>query len=140
MAKNKTFWDEIKNDGFWLYGGTQGWEVHFTLEETVTIDHKTGKSKRKKSLQPQWPFGYGDGVSREEKALCRKEVMQKHKQRKMLAQASRNEAEYRDLHLRVDSERWENILATGITGLALGNYIRATYLTEREGYALFWNM
>ncbi len=140
MAKNKTLWDTIKNDEFFLYGGKQGWEVHFRFEVVGSFNRATGEYKRRKVLQPQWPFGYGDGVSREEKALCRKEVMQKHKQRKMLAQASRNETEYRDLHSRINSERWEDIVATGLTGFDLANYIRVTYLTDDEVHALFWRM
>jgi hypothetical protein len=141
MAKVKTYWDEIKNDEFFLYGGNWGWEIHFRFENVGRWDPKTGEHKYTKSLQPQWPFGYGsEKVPREEKALCKKEVMQQYKQRKMLAQASRNKEEYRDLHSRINNERWEDIVATGLKGFNLGQYIRSKYLTEREAYALFYNM
>lgn len=141
MKKVKTYWDEIKNEEFFLYGGNWGWEIHFRFVETWDWDRKTGERKSKKSLQPQWPFGYGsEKVPREEKALCKKEVMQKYKQRKMLAQASRNIKEYGDLHARINKENWEDIVETGFKGINLGNYIRSKYLTEREAYALFYNM
>lgn len=140
--KVKTFWDEIKNEEFHLYGGNWGWEVHFRFEETTTFNRKTGEFKTRKSLKPQWPY-FGNGsekVPREEKALCKKEVMQKYKQRKMLAQASRNEEEYRDLYKRINNENWEDIVATGIKGLNLGQYIRERYLTYQEAHSLFYRM
>jgi len=140
MAKVKTYWDEIKDQEVFYYGGNRGWEVHFRFIETREWDRKTGDCKVKKSLQPQWPWGYQDKVERSEKSLCRNEVMRQHKQRKMLAQASRNQDEYRDLHSRINKERWEDIVATELKGINLGNYIRSKYLTEREGYALFYNM
>jgi hypothetical protein len=140
MAKVKSYWDEIKNDEFFLYGGNQGWEVHFRWTETSLFDRKTGEFKRRKTIQPQWPFGYGDRIPRGERTLCKKEVMQKYKQRKILAQASRNSEEYRDLHARINDERWEDILATGLKGFNLGQYIREKYLTDSEAHALFWRM
>jgi hypothetical protein len=141
MKKVKTYWDEIKNEEFFLYGGNWGWEIHFRFENVGRYNPKTNEHKYVKSLQPQWPFRYGsEKVPKEEKALCKKEVMQQYKQRKMLAQASRNLEEYRDLHARINKERWEDIVATGFKGINLGNYIRSKYLTEREGYALFYNM
>jgi hypothetical protein len=141
MAKVKTYWDEIKNDEFFLYGGNWGWEIHFEFVEDWRYNPKTGGRKEVRSLKPQWPFGYGsEKVPREEKALCKKEVMQQYKQRKMLAQASRNQEECRDLHRRISKENWEDIVATGLRGFDLGSYIRSKYLTEREAYALFYNM
>lgn len=138
MEKVKTYWDEIKNEEFHLYGGNQGWEVLFRFTEIGYWDRKSGEYKYKKSIQPQWP-GFS-GASREERALCRKEVMQKYKQRKILAQASRNYEEYRDLHYRINNERWEDILATGLKGFNLGKYIREKYLTDSEAHTLFWRM
>jgi hypothetical protein len=140
MAKVKTYWDEIKNEEFFLYGGNQGWEVHFRFVENWRYNPKTNESKKIRSLQPQWPFGYGDGVPRGERTLCKKEVMQKYKQRKMLAQASRNSEEYRDLHNRINDENWEDIVATGLKGFNLGQYIREKYLTDSEAHTLFWRM
>ena len=146
MAKVKTYWDEIKNEEFFLHGGNWGWEIHFRFETTQTYNRKTGERKTSKTLKPQWPFGdYGSDrkVPREEKALCKKEVMLKHKQRKMLAQASRNQEEFRDLYSRISrisEEEWNEIVATGLKGFDLGNYIRQSRYTEREANALFYNM
>jgi len=138
MAKVKTYWDEIKNEEFFLYGGNQGWEVHFKFENVGYWDRNSGEYKYKKSIQPQWPFF--EGVPREERALCRKEVMQKAKQRKILAQASRNLEEYRDLNARINRECWDDIVATGMKGFDLGKYIREKYLTDSEAHTLFWRM
>jgi len=140
--KIKTYWDEIKNDEFSLSGGNWGWEVCFRFEETNTFDRKTGEFKEGKTLKPHWPSfnSGGEKVPREEKSLCRKEVMQKYKQRKMLAQASRNLEEYRDLKRRVSKENWEDIVSTGIKGLDLGRYIRGKYLTDQEAHSLFYRM
>jgi hypothetical protein len=140
MAKVKTYWDEIKNDEFFLYGGSQGWEVHFRRVKVGHWDKKSGEHKYKESIQPQWPFSYGEKLPKGEKALCKKEVMQKYKQRKMLAQASRNYGEYRDLHNRINNENWEDIVATGLKGFNLGQYIREKYLTDSEAHTLFWRM
>jgi hypothetical protein len=141
MAKVKTYWDEIKNEEFFLYGGNWGWEIHFRFVEDWRYNPETNESKKVRSLKPQWPFGYGsEKVPREEKALCKKEVMQKYKQRKMLAQASRNQEECRDLHRRISEENWDAIVATGLKGFDLGKYIREKYLTDSEAYTLFWRM
>ena len=140
MAKVKTYWDEIKNEESYYYGGKQGFEVPLKWVETYHYDDKTHTSKRGKSLQFQWPFGYGDGVPASEKALVRKEVKAKRKKEKMLAQASRNQEEFRDLYARVTDENWDEIVATGLKGFDLGQYVREQHLTHSEAHSLFWRM
>lgn len=143
MAKVKTYWDEIKNDEVFFYGGNQGWEVHVRWETYRDWNRKTGESVVRRRLTPQWPFGYGDGVSREEKALCRKDVNLQIKKRRILAQASRNQTEYRDLMGRVygmEESEFNKIIQTGLKGFELGNYICHNYLTDSEAHALFWRM
>jgi len=143
MAKVKTYWDEIKNEESYYYGGKQGFEVPLKWVETRRYDSKTRTTKRGKSLQFQWPFGCGDGVPASEKALVRKEVTAARKKEKMLAQASRNQEEFRDLYnriSRISEDEWNEIVATGLKGFDLGNYIRQSRYTEREANALFYNM
>jgi hypothetical protein len=72
--------------------------------------------------------------------LCRKEVTTARKKEKILAQASRNQEEFRDLYARVSDENWDAIVATGLKGFDLGQYIREKYLTDSEAYTLFWRM
>ena len=138
MAKVKTYWDTIKNDETFYHGGSRGWEVHLTRENWIEYNHKTGTSKPVSRLVWQWPF-FG-GVPRAERAACRKDILEQRKKARILGQASRDREEYHDLYARVDSENWNDILKTGITGFALGNYIRQKYLTHNEAYSLFYRM
>ena len=140
MAKVKTYWDEIKNLESHYYGGKQGFEVPLRWTATCRYDSKTGKNIKGRSLQFQWPFSYGDGVPASEKALVRKEVKLARKKEKMLAQASRNQEEFRDLYHRVYDKNFEEIVATGLKGFALGQYIREKYLTRSEAHSLFYRM
>jgi len=140
MAKVKTYWDEIKDQESHYYGGKQGFEVPLRWVETRRYDSKTRTTKRGKSLQFQFPFYSGDGVPAAEKALVRKEVTAARKKEKMLAQASHNQEEFRDLYARVTDKNWDEIVATGLKGFALRSYITSKYLTNREANALFYNM
>lgn len=138
MAKVKTYWDTIKNEETHYYGGERGWEVHLRNQTHYQYNPRTGEYKEVTKLEFQWP--YFDGVPRAERAQCRKDVLEARKKQRILAQASRNKEEYRDLINRVDSENWKEILATGITGFELGDYIRYKYLTYSEAYSLFYRM
>jgi len=140
MAKVKTYWDEIKDQETFYYGGNRGWEIHLRWENTYTWDRKTGENKVGRRLQFQFPFCPGDGVPAAEKALVRKEVTTARKKEKMLAQASRNREEFRDLYARISDENWDEIVATGLKGFDLGKYIRERYLTHNESYSLFYRM
>lgn len=140
MAKVKTYWDEIKNEESYYYGGKQGFEVPLRWTATCRYDSKTGKDIKGRSLQFQWPFGWGDGVPASEKALVRKEVKLKRKKEKMLAQASRDREEFRDLYSRIDDVNFDEIVATGLKGFDLGQYIRERYLTRSEAHSLFYRM
>jgi hypothetical protein len=143
MKKVKTYWDEIKHEESFYYGGTQGWEIHLRWKETLTWNPKTHEYKEGKSLQFDFPFRAGDGVPGAEKSLVRKEVTFKRKREKLLAQASRDRAEFDDLYSRVSrvsAEEWNEIIESGLKGFDLGTYIRSKHYTEREAYALFWNM
>lgn len=95
MAKVKTYWDEIKNNETNYYGGDYGWEIRLRKEEYYY------KSEKKYRLAFQWPFG--DGVSRAERAKCRKDVLFARFKEKTLASASANRNEYHDLCQRVGS-------------------------------------
>ena len=128
MTKIKTYWDEIKNHPSRFSGGKQGWEV---IRERCPYSNK---------MIFIFPFSSGDGVSREEKALCRKDVKKQFELIKTLAQASRNREEYRDLYNRVSDENWNEIVATGLKGFDLGKYISERYLTQDQAYTLFYRM
>ncbi len=138
MAKVKTYWDTIKNNETFYHGGKRGWEVHLRKETHYMWDIKTGIEKKVEKMEFQWP--YFDGVPRAERAECRKDILEQRKKERILAQASRNREEYRDLVNRVNSENWNDIVATGITGFSLGQYIREKYLTHDEAYSLFYRM
>jgi hypothetical protein len=140
MTKVKTYWDDIKDKETFYSGGSQGWEVHLKYTNVYTYNSKTHVTKESKRLQFHFPFSTGDGVSREEKSLTRKEVTFKRKKEKLLAQASRNREEYRDLVSRVKLENWDDIVALKMTGFTLGQYIREKYLTYNEAHSLFYRM
>ena len=143
MTRVKTYWDEIKNDEVYFHGGSQGWEVKLGWVEYWKWDQKTGEQTKTKKLELQFPFGYGDGVKASEKSQTRKEVNFQKKQRKILAQASRNRQEFEDLNNRVyrmSNEDFNDILKSGLKGFSLGQYIREKHLTEGEAYSLFWRM
>jgi hypothetical protein len=138
MAKEKNYWDTIKNNETFYHGGKRGWEVHLRKETWTEYDYKKGAEKKVTRLQFQWP--YFDGVPRAERAECRKDILEQRKKERILAQASRDREEYRDLCARVDSENWNEIVKTGITGFPLGNYIRHNFLTHSEAHSLFYRM
>ena len=138
MAREKNYWDTIKNDETFYHGGARGWEVHLRKETHYMWDSKTGTEKKVTKLEFKWP--YFDGVPRAERALCRKDILAQRKKERILAQASRDREEYRDLCARVQSEKWDEILKTGITGFPLGNYIRHNFLTYSEAHSLFYRM
>jgi hypothetical protein len=138
MAKEKNYWDTIKNNETFYHGGKRGWEVHLRKETWTEYNHKKGTEKKVTRLQFQWP--YFDGVPRAERAECRKDILEQRKKERILAQASRDREEYRDLVNRVNSENWDAIVATGIRGFELGKYIREKYLTHNEAYSLFYRM
>jgi hypothetical protein len=133
--KVKTYWDEIKNEHTYFTAGARGWEIKY-----MDINITRVASNEKPTMKLIFPFGYHDGVPYSEKVECRKDANRQFKQYKMLAQASRDHLEFKDLFSRINNERWEDILDTKLKGFELGNYIRSKYLTERESYALFWNM
>lgn len=138
MAKIKNYWDIIKNEETHYYGGEQGWEVHLINQTHHQYNPRTGDCKEVTKLEFQWPSF--DGVPKSERTQCRKDVLEARKKQRILAQASRDRKEYMDLVNRVNSENWEEILATGITGFDLGDYIRHKYLTHSEAYSLFYRM
>ena len=138
MAKEKNYWDTIKNNETFYHGGKRGWEVHLRKETWTEYDHKTGTSKLVSRLVWQWP--YFEGVPRAERAECRKDILEQRHRERILGQASRDRGEYRDLCERVYKEDWNKILATGIRGFELGRYIRETFLTESQAYTLFYRM
>lgn len=143
MAKVKTYWDEIKDEETHFYGGSMGWEVHLRWVENYQWDSKLGTSVKKRRLELDWPFGYGQKLPIGEKAQARKDVLLQKKTRKLLAQASRDHKEYRDLNSRtynLTPEEWEEIFDIKMKGFILGDWIRRQYLTADEAYSLFWRM
>jgi hypothetical protein len=142
MAKVKTYWDTIKNEETFYSGGSQGWEVHLRYSDTHKYNHKTHEYKVAQTLQFQWPFSTGDGISREEKAQVRKDVTTARKIQKILASASINQSDYQDLWKRAYG-RTEEIIKLyddGLTGFALRNHIFFNFLTNAEAHSLFWRM
>ena len=144
MAKVKTYWDEIKDQETFYYGGSQGWEVHLRRQPFYIFDPKTHESKEVEKLQFEWPFYIGDGISRKEKAAIRKEVTMKRKLEKILASASINRNEYQDLRSRIDTSELEQeiikLYNDGLKGFPLRNYIQQNHLTNSEAHSLFWRM
>ena len=127
MAKVKTYWDEIKNRETFYSGGDRGWEIHLKRDDG-------GK------LYFCWPFSTGDGVPVGEKSKARKEVMFKRFRERVLASASANRQEYRDLMERVgEMNEQEFKEAIGeMRGFELRNYICQKYWTYSESFASFW--
>ena len=140
MTKVKTYWDEIKNEESYYYGGTRGWEIPLRWVDVSKYDNKTHKTVKSRSLQFVFPFSSGDGVSSVEKALTRKEVKLSRQKEKMLAQASRNVEEFRELRSRVYGESWGMIASTGLKGFDLARYIQNTFITQNEANSLFYRM
>ena len=132
MAKQKTYWDEIKNNETHYNAG--GWEIH--LRKDTYYD----KAKEKTRLAFKWPFSPGDGISRNEKSKCRKEVLFARFREKTLASAAANRGEYLDLMSRVghmsESEFKEAI--GNMAGFELRNYICSKYWTHAESFASFY--
>jgi hypothetical protein len=132
----KTYWDEIKNEPTFYYGGDRGWEVHLRKEE-----YWGGKqSKPSNKMIFDFPFRAGDGVPRSEKAKCRKDVLFKRFKEKTLAQASSNQEEYRDLNRRVGkmNEIEFKKMIGNMKGFELRNYITTNHWTYEESFASFW--
>lgn len=131
MTKIKNYWDEIKNKETFYCGN--GWEVHYNSE--IGNDGK-------KRFYWQWPFYTGDGVKREDKSKCRKEVLFVRFKEKALASISTNRDEYQDLRSRVsdlsEEEFRELINNSGLKGFELRNYIQTKYWTSSESFASFW--
>lgn len=139
MGKVKTYWDEIKKEETHFYGGERCWEVYLRYEDRY--DSRTDTTKQ--SLTLQFPFSTGDGVPREEKSLCRKEVMFQVKKRRELAKASSNHTEYRDLQSRtrdMGNAEFNDLLKRGLKGFNLRDYIIQNHLTSGEAYSLFYRM
>tara|TARA_R110000868_G_scaffold14247_3_gene66247 strand:+ start:231 stop:671 length:441 start_codon:yes stop_codon:yes gene_type:complete len=146
MAKRaKTYWDEIKDEECHFYGGSMGWEVHLRWDENWVYDHKTDESIKKLQLKLQWPWGYSgqEKLPKGEKAQARKDVLLQKKTRKLLAQASANRSEYRELNQRTGNmshEDWDELFKLKLKGYDLRNYIQLNKLTDGEAYSLFWRM
>jgi len=142
MAMVKTYWDVIKNQETFYSGGSQGWEVHLRYSDTHKYNHKTHEYKVVQTLQYQWPFSSGDGVSREEKAQTRKDVTNARKIEKILASASVDQYEYRDLCKRAYGRHDEifKLYDEGLKGFALRNHIAFNFWTDAEAHSLFWRM
>lgn len=144
MAKVKTYWDEIKDIEMFYYGGSQGWEVHLRYSDTYRYNPKTHESKKTQTLQFQWPFYTGDGVSREEKSQTRKDVTKSRKLERILASASIDRSEYLDLckrtYSKTNQEAVIDLYSKGIKGFALRNHIIQHFLTDGEAYSLFYRM
>jgi hypothetical protein len=141
MTKVKNYWDKIKDKETHYSGGEYGWEVHLKMNTYRVWDHKTNKEKIVSKLEYQWP--YWAETPRAERALCRKEVLEKRKQHKILAQASRDGEEFYDLQNRVggiNSDIWNEVKELNIKGFDLGKYIRERYLTDDQAYTLFYRM
>lgn len=140
MAKVKTYWDEIKNKETHYYGGDMGWEVHLRYQVHHSFNIKTNEWEESRKLVWDWPFRAGDGISREEKSKTRKDVMFERARVKILAQASANKEEYRELMSRVGNkseEEFYKIIGT-MRGFELRNYISQTQWTDAESFAYFW--
>ena len=145
MAKVKTYWDEIKDDEVNFYGGSMGWEVRLMWVDCYQWNSNKRASIKKRRLELQWPWGYGgqEKLPKGEKAQTRKDVLLQKKIRKLLAQASTNYSEYRDLNSRTHNftdEDWGELFNLGLKGFELGNWIRRQHLTYGEAHALFWRM
>jgi hypothetical protein len=143
MTKVKNYWNEIKDQETSFTGGSRGWYVPLRFEDDWKYDRKTGEEVKVRKLKLQFPFGSGDGVSREEKRQCREDVMQQKKLRRKLAMASRNEEEYRDLRSRFfgcSEEEKDQILNSKLKGFELGDFIRSKFLTNMEANSLFYSM
>jgi hypothetical protein len=144
MKKVKTYWDEIKDQETFYYGGSQGWEVHLRRQPSYRCNPKTHECKEVETLQFTWPFYAGDGVSREEKSQTRKDVSRKRKLEKILASASVDRSEYLDLCKRTYSETNQeaviDLYSKGLKGFALRNHIIQHFLTDGEAYSLFYRM
>jgi hypothetical protein len=134
MAKVKTYWDVIKNNETYYYGGDMGWEV------SLRKDSYYQKDTKKTKLSFQWPFRAGDGIPRAERSKCRKEVLFARFQEKTLASASANREEYYDLRRRVGHMKEEEFKEAfrNMSGFELRNYICNKYWTESESFASFW--
>ena len=145
MAKVKTYWDEIKDDEVNFYGGSMGWEVRLMWVDRYQWNSNKRVSIKKRRLELQWPWGYGgnEKLPKGEKAQTRKDVLLQKKVRKLLAQASTNSSEYRDLNSRtynMSPDDWDELFKLGLKGFDLRNYIQRTNLTDGEAHALFWRM
>ena len=144
MAKVKTYWDEIKDQETFYYGGSQGWEVHLRRQPSYRCNPKTHECKEVETLQFTWPFYAGDGVSREEKSQTRKDVSRKRKLEKILASASVDRSEYLDLCKRVCDKTKEELVirlfSNGLKGFNLRNHINQNFYTNDEAYSLFYRM
>ena len=135
MTKQKTYWDEIKNNETHYSGGDSGWEVHLRRDSYYDYDKKVEKTR----LVYHWPFSTGDGVPRSEKSKCRKDVLFARFKEKTLASASSNRQEYHDLCQRVGSMKEEEFKEAigNMSGFELRNYICGKYWTYAESYASF---
>jgi hypothetical protein len=142
MAKVKTYWDTIKNEETFYSGGSQGWEVHLRYSDTHKYNHKTHEYTRNQTLQYQWPFSSGDGVSREEKSQTRKDVTTTRKIERILASASIDQSEYQNLCKRSYGRHDEifKLYDDGLKGFALRNHIAINFWTDAEAHSLFWRM
>lgn len=138
MAKVKTYWDEIKGNETFYYGN--GWEIHMKWNEVYNYNVKKNATKKSKRLEFCWPFRTGDGVTREERAKVRKAVMFARFRQRVLASASANREEYRNLMQRVGNMTEQEFMdAIGeMRGFELRNYICQKYLTHDEAFATFW--
>jgi len=144
MTKAKTYWDTIKNQETFYSGGSKGWVVHLRRQTSYKYNHKTHEYREVETLQFQWPFSAGDGITREEKSEIRKEVTMKRKLEKILASASIDRFEYRDLCSRIDTPELKQeiikLYDDGLKGFPLRNYIQQQYLTDSQAHSLFWRM
>jgi hypothetical protein len=130
MKKEKTYWDEIKNEERNYCG--QGWEVRYCREDWG----------EKPKFYFRWPFVTGDGVPRDVKGKCRKEVLFQRYRQKSLASISTNRDEYQDLMSRVgemNKEEFRKLIEnSGLKGFELRNYIQTYHWTYSESFASFW--
>ncbi len=135
MKNQKTYWDETKNNPAHYYGGNQGWEVHLRREFAYTC-----KGKDIERWVWEWPFRTGDGVSKEEKALCRKEVKFARFKDMIISKAVTNRTDYCDLHNRckdISEDEFRKIAKIN-KGFSFKTYIETNYLTYSEAFASFW--
>jgi hypothetical protein len=141
MKKGKTYWDEIKNnENRYSY---MGWEVKLCKKPTRKYNPITGEFTEKITLEIEWPFRSGDGLSAKEKSEIKNGVKEIRKIEKILASSSSNYNEYLQLQQRVSREDYKTIIELydgGLKGFNLRNHIQNQFLTEDEAHSLFYRM